>query len=317
MPDMNMQIYEELQRHQLVTEFDIQSQSELDDYQIKLNNVDNPTQAQDNLIVGNDGKSLPHWNESIDFNTWIKTNIGTSGKRGLLIHGNSGLNNPDSISNTFVSGDDFIGDTLDSSKWDTSIASTATVSQSDKLVMNVQNLAAHSGAGIVSTIPVPDGDYVIESTLKRITYKGVGEPGIMIGFTDKVGTPELYGGYPERHGGVLYRSSSNKYGVTMIQNRGSLTLPENINVDRIVSIRYIQSSHDMLFTFPGGSLTQTYTNPIDSLYPFIQYGDYQISNYGYANYIHIRKYTPIEPTYLIGTPQNITVALKSLGRTGQ
>ena len=102
MPDMNMQTFEELKRHQLVTEFDIQSQSELEDYQVKLDDVDNPTQAQDNLIVGVDGESLPHWNESFDFDTWIKMNIATSGKRGLLIHGNAGLSSGSSGDDTFV-----------------------------------------------------------------------------------------------------------------------------------------------------------------------------------------------------------------------
>ena len=102
MPDMNMQTFEELQRHQLVTEFNVQSQSELNDYQVKLDNVDNPTQAQDNLIIGNNGESLPHWNESVDFDTWVKMQIGVSGKRGMLIHGNSGLVSISSGDDTFI-----------------------------------------------------------------------------------------------------------------------------------------------------------------------------------------------------------------------
>ena len=102
MPDMNMQTYEELQRHQLVTEFDIQSQSELEDYQVHLENVNNPTQAQDNLIIGIDGRILPHWNESLDFDIWIKINISLSGKRGLLVHGSEGLNSGSSGINTFA-----------------------------------------------------------------------------------------------------------------------------------------------------------------------------------------------------------------------
>ena len=114
MPDMNMQTFEELQRHQLVTEFDIQSQAELEGYQVKLDNVDNPTQAQDNLVVGVNGESLPHWNESVDFDAWIKIQIEASGKRGLLIHGNSGLSSGISISDTMEWGDDF---TTDLSKW--------------------------------------------------------------------------------------------------------------------------------------------------------------------------------------------------------
>ena len=102
MPDMNMRVYDELQRHQLVTEFDIQSQSELDDYQVKLDNIDNPTQAQDNLVIDSDGIVMPHWNESVDFDTWVKIKIGVSGKRGLLIHGNGKLDNGSDGNNTFI-----------------------------------------------------------------------------------------------------------------------------------------------------------------------------------------------------------------------
>ena len=102
MPDMNMRTFEELKRHQLVTEFNIQSQSELEDYQVKLDDVSNPTQAQDNLVVGVNGESLSHWNESVDFDTWVKMNIGVSGKRGLLIHGNGGLNGGSSGDGTFI-----------------------------------------------------------------------------------------------------------------------------------------------------------------------------------------------------------------------
>ena len=102
MPDMNMQTYEEVHRHQLVTEFDIQSQSELTDYQVKLENVSNPTQAPDNLVVGVDGEALSHWNESVDFDTWVKMMIEVSGKHGLLIHGNSGLSSGSSGSDVFI-----------------------------------------------------------------------------------------------------------------------------------------------------------------------------------------------------------------------
>lgn len=313
---MNMQVFNEVQRNQLVTGIDIQTQSALDDYQVQLSDVSNPTQSQDNVVIGSNGEFLSHWNESLDFDTWVQMSTEVAGKRMLMLLGDGGSGNGSDGDSTFAKFDEFVGDTLDSSKWDTSIASTAVVSQNDKLVMNVQNLSAHSGAGIVSTTSIPDGDYIIDATLKRVTYKGVGELGLAIGFTDKVGTPDVYGFYPENHGGTIYRSSSNKYSVTMVSNRGSSALPENINVDRIVSIRYIQSSHDMVFAFPGGSLSQTYTNPINSLYPFIQYGDYQISNYGYANYIRVRKYTASVPTHTIGTPQNIAVALKVLGRAG-
>ena len=116
-----MGVYVEAQHNQLVTEFDIQSQAELEDHQVQLADVDNPTQAQDNLVIGGDGVVIPHWNESVDFDTWVKIHIENAGRRVLMIHGNDGLIGVSSIDDTMIFGDDFSDDL---SKWEgnTSIA---------------------------------------------------------------------------------------------------------------------------------------------------------------------------------------------------
>lgn len=101
MPDINMQVFEEVQRNQLVTEADIQSQAALTDYQVQLANVANPTNSPDNVVIGN-GEFLSHWNESLDFDTWVKMNITTSGARMLLLHGNAGLSRVSDGDDTFI-----------------------------------------------------------------------------------------------------------------------------------------------------------------------------------------------------------------------
>lgn len=102
MPDINMQVFEEVKRNQLVTEVDIQTQAALDDYQVQLSDVDNPTKSQDNVVIDRFGEFLPHWNESLDFDTWVKMQIESSGKRVLLIHGNDGLSSASSGDDTFI-----------------------------------------------------------------------------------------------------------------------------------------------------------------------------------------------------------------------
>jgi hypothetical protein len=96
MPDINMQVFEEAKRNQLVTKVDIQTQVALEDYQVQLSNIANPTQSQDNVVIDGHGEFLPHWNESLDFDTWVKTSMEVAGKRILMLRGNS---NVSSVSN--------------------------------------------------------------------------------------------------------------------------------------------------------------------------------------------------------------------------
>lgn len=102
MPDINMQVFEEIQRNQLVTEVDIQTQVALDDYQVHLSDIANPTQSQDNVVIDRFGEFLPHWNESLNFDTWIKMSMGIAGKRILMLRGNSNVSSVSSGDNVFV-----------------------------------------------------------------------------------------------------------------------------------------------------------------------------------------------------------------------
>lgn len=102
MPDINMQVFEEAQRNQLVTEIDIQTQVALDDYQVQLSNITNPTQSQDNVVIDRYGEFLPHWNESLDFDTWVKISMGVAGKRLLMLRGNSSVSSNSNGDNVFI-----------------------------------------------------------------------------------------------------------------------------------------------------------------------------------------------------------------------
>ena len=86
-----MQVFEEAKRNQLVTEVDIQAQVALDDYQVRLSDIPNPTQSQDNVVIDRFGEFLSHWNESLDFDTWVKMSVEVTGKRILMLRGNSSI----------------------------------------------------------------------------------------------------------------------------------------------------------------------------------------------------------------------------------
>jgi hypothetical protein len=102
MPDINMQVFGEAQRNQLVTEVDIQTQVALDDYQVQLSDIANPTQSQDNVVIDRFGEFLPHWNESLDFDTWVKVSMEVAGKRILMLRGNSNVSNVSNGDDTFI-----------------------------------------------------------------------------------------------------------------------------------------------------------------------------------------------------------------------
>jgi len=102
MPDINMQVYKEVQRNQLVTEVDIQTQVALDDYQVQLAGIANPTQSQDNIVIDRFGEFLPHWNESLDFDSWVKLSMELAGKRLLILRGNPDVSSASNGSNTFI-----------------------------------------------------------------------------------------------------------------------------------------------------------------------------------------------------------------------
>jgi hypothetical protein len=102
MPDINMQVFEEVQRNQLVTEVDVQTQVVLDDYQVRLSDVNNPTKSQDNVVIDRFGEFLPHWNETLDFDTWVKMSMELAGKKLLMFHSNHVLDNESSGEDTFI-----------------------------------------------------------------------------------------------------------------------------------------------------------------------------------------------------------------------
>lgn len=102
MPDVNMSVFEEARRNQLVTEIDIQTQVALDGYQVQLSDIANPTQSQDNVVIDRFGKFLPHWNESLDFDTWVKMSMEVAGKQVLMLRGNSNVGGASDGNDTFI-----------------------------------------------------------------------------------------------------------------------------------------------------------------------------------------------------------------------
>ena len=296
--DMNMRTFEELQRHQLVTEFDIQSQSELDDYQVKLDNISNPTQAQDNLVVGADGTPLNHWNESVDFDTWVKMPIETSGKRGLLIHGNDGLSSVSSGDDTFMFFDDFESTMNWTTKWASPLQSSY-ITTSGELRMTEIDATANR---LITQSSY--NNFIVETAIKSTNTNSAA--------------------YMYAHSSTTWNSNDGMnydfQGSTATTAIGGVQTVESVTEDLSDYFQCkleIPSSGNGVATmlYPNGDALSTRTGTPTSRTSYVSLFEWQ-GSYAYIKLFKIRQYATIEPTVQISTPKNILTALKSFGRAG-
>ena len=293
-----MGVYEEARRHQLVTEFNIQPQAELNDYQVQLADVGNPTQAQDNFIVGPDGVPMSHWNESIDFDTWIKIDIEASGKRGLLIHGNSGLNSESNGNNVFpYLFDDFATDQL-GSYWS---GDTGSFSVSGGELSHTGGASWHY---LNRNINVPSSyDWCLCS---RIKTDSISDDRVLLGLSTHalLTTDDSVAGYLNGDGSIKWYKYVNTVYTELLS-------PQVATADVYHTQEISKVSTSFEFIVDTGSLDTETIAEYDTNYMVIQ-----AIGYGYCDYIFVRKHSTVEPITQIGTPKNISTILKSLGRAG-
>lgn len=297
-----MSVYGGAQQNQLVTEFDIQSQAELEDYQVQLADVDNPTQAQDNLVIGVDGAPLSHWNESVDFDTWAKMNISVSGKRGLLIHGNAGLSSGSNGADVF----DNYSDGTDYTSWTNAVtnvdgelcfvwggASAATLSVNVG-VPHIMEMKFRNEAATNQNLYVVTGDgsgTTFPANRNTQQYKDAGVT------TWKVGPIP-----PD----TIYSSLAlSTYYISRIDDIDS----SNHNY-----FLYDNSRNQLGSSTAQGVVLGTEVDPVTGITIGSGSGTWNINTY--IPWIYIRKYTEVEPTVTTSSPKNISTTLKVLGGAG-
>ena len=301
MPDINMQVFEEVKRNQLVTEVDIQTQVALDDYQMHLSDIANPTQSQDNVVIDRHGEFLPHWNESLDFDTWVKMSMEIAGKKLLMIHGGVELSSGSNITDAMIFGDDFLS-TLDyTSKWVSNAqASYSTsngnleVQDQDEVYNNCLNSQNNFSNGyIIETRFKASGSTPCELYIQSEASKATNTVNdiIRIRLADSLITGI----------GGVYDTGIN--GVDGTWYRGLLKIPASGDAGAYI---YSDNGQTLHTSKTGTPATRTG-------YIFIHQ---RPNSLGYVDWIFVRKHTTTEPTYTIGTPKNILITLKSLGRAG-
>lgn len=325
MPDINMQVFEEAKRNQLVTEIDIQTQVALDDYQVQLTDIANPTQSQDNMVIDRFGEFLPHWNESLDFDTWVKMSMEVAGKRLLMFRGNSSVSSASNGDNTFPLFEDGSDSSLDSSKWTeyhdltpqtpgtytsfsdgiltlnpgaVDVHCSSVVSVANNLPLNaivtIRMYSADSGQYPYHAVSYGNGalSYILIHPHWGLNfYNSYSEQGYSNTLIKSIANSETDIGDAANGGWGSYNILDFKMEnseVRILKNEGAWLIGEGSNLlsgTQQLSISSGKSSNG------GGNM--------------------------YIDYVYVHKYVATEPTWTAdGAEQNIAVALKSLGRAG-
>jgi hypothetical protein len=296
MPDINMQVFEEVKRNQLVTEVDIQTQVALNDYQVKLSDIANPTQSQDNVVIDRYGEFLPHWNESLDFDTWVKMSMEIDGKRLLMLRGNSSANSVSSGGDVFIVFDDF-EDALQGD-W-TTLAGTIDYDNTDHSFSSSQcmKISALSRTEIPIT---PSNDIIIEYQLWKKTAA------IHYMFhSDTVWVAHI----------GITAAENIEYYTTAWQDTGDDIVPDQWELMSYGDFNWSAHTYDI-----SRNGIQSYNNA--GMWNYGARGQNAVELQSpagddiYIDNFIVRKYTATEPTVTVDGEQNLVTALKSLGRAG-
>jgi hypothetical protein len=259
---------------------------------------------------------LPYWvEEKVDSNyakVWVKVPYITAspGQATIyLYYGNPSATSASNGNDTFVLFDDF--DTLDTSKWDVNTANGGSVVVSNGALVLTSRSNYANGAGVISKNPLPSGDYALEASVKRTVGHQRGEPGLLVGLTNKYARDSNYGiwycvnnyNYPCGSAHLftnLNTSPVSRFYVTYYDGAATtvaadymnylvrLTAKVNISSFR-TEARFIYGSNDVSFYATG-------TAGISPLYVQIHYGEYGNSGYSsYCYWIAVRKLVDPEP----------------------
>lgn len=308
MPKINMQVFEEAQRNQLVTEVDIQTQVALDDYQVQLADIANPTQSQDNVVIDRFGEFLPHWSESLDFDTWVKVSMEVAGKRLLILRGNSSISSTSNGDDTFAQ----FANNGDASKFTpTNIA----LSDTDGYLRFYNASSSVAGYAKFHGFTIDSNKWILTSKLKNIN----------IGDDDTVTIRAEDGSAADMFSAIFAPRRTDQTHLWVGWDIYSMSWTEGTEyiIKTVIDETDAATGWDTYLYSSSGALLDSSLNnalyvgsPIDL--DILTIGD--ISSAGVCDarfkYIHLRKYTATEPTLVADGEQNIAVALKSLGRAG-
>jgi len=244
---------------------------------------------EDIRFTSSDGKTeLNHWKEK-DGTFWVKVpSIATGNNTIYMYYGNALATSASSGDNTFPFFDDFLGSSLNASKWGTVAGSTVSVGNS------VVTLTGREGADSRIVSQVFGSSYALRASMKTDHFNSstlrefAGLASTGVAWTIPCHS-SLYGKHIQHQGGTNNISSitggieAGKFSVWEIARNGS------------TSVRYQQND--------ANTVTLTDYAPIEDLSYQIIAGTTTDAKV-YADWVLFRKYVLAEPTPAIGGEEN-------------
>jgi hypothetical protein len=191
------------------------------------------------------------------------------------------------------------GASYDSSKWTMINLGNASVSSYPSL-LGMHTGSGYAGAGLIANNPIPLGDYVVESYIKRNGGNIGGALGLAVGLTQKI-TRDLsyYGSYVNWAGFSIW-SYTPYYNHSCFNNKVSYPYSNySFGYWHRVKSKIINSTGTTISTTSFNGINQTINSGsggthLTEMYPFVHYGDLGYSD-AFIDFIFIHKYENIEP----------------------
>ena len=257
------------------TAYTINHSGALSEYQIKL---DNNVTDSDRWTYEN-GTHIPHWNESL-VDDWINASLGDGNTTIYKFDGNVGLSSNSSGPDTFDFYDYFDGDL---NNW--------TTLQGAWEISGGRLHATSTGVPDRIKSPVLIDEFVFEGEFQFNSLSGGLVPEMV--YDDRVDNIGIYiaGGTTAYNLVVDQATISN-------QVWDKDTNPHTFKITR-------NSTSTIKYYYDGG-LKDSKIDSATTSFNYVMLESHALTG-GYFDNLRVRKYTEVEPTYTIGTPQQTTV----------
>ena len=274
------------------------------------------TDFGDVRFTDDDGTTLlDYWLESkVDSDHaifWVEVadDLSTNPAAIYIYYGNPTATTTSNGDSTFVFFDDFLGTSLDTTKWNSphfADAGTSLSVHDGLLDFNVLAGYAHTGGCVISLNTLPPGNFVCQSRVKFINYYQ-SALGAYAGFTDAVAYDDAYYGNPSKLASARLWDYTNKgwYLLAEENSIGSLYSTTQITIRslwfRMQTIytpsTYIKGVWNQLESpFASQTLEKSGTGGLTPNYVAVGIGDYNTAEHTYFDYVFIRKYVSPEPS---------------------
>jgi hypothetical protein len=269
-------------------------------------------------------RELPYWLESVQdgqkARAWVNVSQLAAAASSVvyMYYSNPSAVNASDGNTTFDFFDDFNGPALDSAKWNPIHLQNSSISgtvSGGMLDFNAVAQSQHTGACVISKIPLPTANYVAETKLKFTNYYQSAFGGFA-GFTNSIAYDDTAYGTPAKLvSAKLWDYNSKGWYLYVVGDNIPGSLGNGTSGTTLITIRNLWFKMVTIYTpgtyvkgiwtqleapFAEQSLELKGAGGIDPTYITCGVGEYNTNQHTYFDYVLIRKYMAVEPAASIG-----------------